>query len=151
MTNEHPEKVFEKDVGTWDAEVVVRPGPGAPEQRSKGVAVSRLVGERWLVTDFKNETGFEGHGIFGWDASRKAYVGTWIDPMRTFLTIMEGAWDPETRTMTFHAEARLPDGRTLTWREQTERVDDQTQVFRQLWALPGGEHEMMHVTYRRRS
>jgi len=151
MNSEHPEKVFEKDVGTWDAEVIVRPGPGAPEQRSKGVAVSRLIGDRWLVTDFKNETGFEGHGVFGWDASRKAYVGTWIDPMRTFLTVMEGAWDPETKTMTFHAEARLPDGRTLTWREQTEHIDEKTHVFKQFWAMPGGEHEMMHVTYRRRS
>jgi len=147
-----PEKVFEKDVGTWDAEVIVRPGPGAPEQRSTGVSVSRLVGGRWLVTDFTNETsGFDGHGIHGWDAARKAYVGTWVDPMRTFMTVMEGAWDPETQTMTYHAEARLPDGRTLTWRELNQRVDERTQVFRQLWALPGGEHEMMTVTYRRRS
>jgi hypothetical protein len=130
---------------------VVRPGPGAPEQRSKGVAHSRLVGDRWLVTDFKNETGFEGHGIFGWDAARKAYVGTWVDPMRSFLTVMEGAWDPDTKTMTFRAEAKLPDGHLLSWREQTEHVDENTQVFRQLWALPGGEHEMMHVTYTRRA
>src|SRR5512143_2620983 len=119
MTSEAPERILEDDVGTWDADVIVRPGPGAAEQRSRGVSVQRLVGGRWLVADFKNETGFEGHGLYGWDATRKAYVGTWVDGMRSFLTIMEGAWDPETRTMTYHAEARLPDGRVLTWRELT--------------------------------
>jgi len=150
MTSEGAEKILELDVGTWDAEVIVRPGPGSPEQRSTGVSVQRLIGGRWLVADFKNETsGFEGHGIYGWDATRKAFVGTWVDPMRTFLTVMEGAWDAETKTMTYHAEARLPDGRTLTWRETTAK-DGDTQVFRQMWAVPGGEHEMMTVTYRRR-
>jgi hypothetical protein len=151
MTIEAPEKVFESDVGTWDADVIVRPGPGAPEQRSTGVSVQKLIGGRWLCADFRNEgSGFEGHGIYGWDATRKAYVGTWVDPMRTFLTVMEGAWDPGTRTMTFHAEARLPDGRVLTWREQTVK-DGDVQTFRQFWAMPGGEHEMMTVTYRRRA
>ena len=143
-------QVLESDVGTWDAEVIVRPGPGAPEQRSKGVSVQRLVGGRWLVADFKNETGFEGHGIFGWDDARKGFVGTWVDGMRNFLAVMEGAYDADARTMTYRANARLPDGRTLAWREVTERPDDDTRIFRQFWALPGGEHEMMTVTYRRR-
>jgi hypothetical protein len=145
------EDVFAADVGIWDADVIVRPGPGAPEQRSQGLAVQKLVGGRWLVTDFKNETsGFEGHGIFGWDATRKRYVGTWVDPMRTFLSVMEGDYDEGARTMTFYAEATTPDGTALRWREVTERVDDRTRLYRQLWSLPGGEHEMMTVTYRRR-
>lgn len=145
------DNVFEADVGTWDAEVIVRPVPGAPEQRSHGLAVQKLVGGKWLVTDFKNETsGFEGHGIYGWDATRKRYVGTWVDPMRSFLSVMEGDWDEGARTMTFHAEAQTPDGKKLSWREVTERVDDKTRLYRQFWAFPGGEHEMMTVTYRRR-
>src|ERR1700689_3094594 len=83
--------VFSKDVATWDADVLVRM-PGAPPQESRGVAVNRLVcGGLWLVSDFKNETtGFEGHGVFGYDAQQKKYVGTWVDPMRTFLAPMSG-------------------------------------------------------------
>ncbi len=142
--------LFANDVGTWDATISIRPGPGAPEQRSTGAVTNRLVGGRWLVVDFKNETGFEGHGVFGWDETRKAYVGTWVDPMRTFMTVMVGEYDPATRTMTYDAEAQMPDGRALHWREVTERVDDDTHRYRQLWALPGGEHEMMTITYRRR-
>jgi hypothetical protein len=137
--------VFADDVGTWDAEVVIRLAPGAPEQRSTGVATQRLVGT-WLVMDFKNETGFEGHGIYGWDVMRKAYVGTWVDELRQFLPLMEGAWDAAARTMTFHASATMPDGRVLAWREVTERLDADTRLFRQHF----GDHESMTVTYRRR-
>ncbi len=141
-----PEELLARDVGTWDAEVVVRPAPGAPEQRSRGVSVQRLVGGRWLVADFKSETGFEGHGILGWDASRQAYAGTWVDAMRSFLVVMEGQWDEGARALTLHAAASLADGRTLRWREVTEHVDDDTRSFRQHI----GDHETMTVTYRRR-
>jgi hypothetical protein len=137
--------VLAGEVGIWDAELVIRVAPGAPEQRSTGVSTQHLVGD-WLVTDFKNQTGFAGHGITGWDAVRKSYVGTWVDAMRPFLVVMEGVWDAAARTMTFHASANLPDGRTLAWREVTERPDDDTRIFHQHF----GEHEMMTVTYRRR-
>jgi hypothetical protein len=141
--------IFLGDVGTWDAEVTITLGPGEPAQRSTGVAQNRLVG-RWLVVDFKNETGFEGHGVYGWDAGRQAYVGVWVDSARTVLPLMTGRYDAATRTMTYDAEAQTPDGRTLRWREVTERPDDDTQRFRQIWPLPDGEHEMMTITYRRR-
>jgi hypothetical protein len=153
LMHDEPWKVFEKDVGTWDAEVVVRPGPGAPEQRSSGLSVARMIGGRWLLIDFKNENGFEGHGVYGWDDARKAYVGQWVDGMRGFMVIMEGAWDAETRTMTFRAQAQLDGGRLLAWRESTEAVDDDTQVMRQFFAAPGepgGELETLTATYRRR-
>ncbi len=141
-----PEELLAREVGTWDAEVVVRPAPGAPEQRSRGVSVQRLVGGRWLVADFESETGFQGHGILGWDATRQAYAGTWVDAMRGFLVVMEGQWDDAARALTLDAEATLPDGRTLKWREVTEHVDADTRRFHQHI----GDHEMMTVTYRRR-
>jgi hypothetical protein len=136
--------VFRKDVGTWDAELEIRPEPGQPPQRSQGVSVGRLIaGGRWLVVDFKNQTtGFEGHGVYGWDAAKKKYVGTWVDDMRASLTVLEGDWDPAQRTMTFHAER---------WREVTTTVDDDTQIYRLFFPGPDGkDFEMMTVTYRRR-
>jgi len=145
--------VFQKDVGTWDAHVVVRPGPGQAEQVSRGVRVNRLVaGGRWLVSEFRNETtGFEGHGVYGWDAVKKKYVGTWVDDMRSFLAISEGTWDEKTRTMTYWNELTRPDGNVMRWREETETRDADTQVFRSLFAGPdGAEFEAMTVTYTRR-
>jgi len=145
--------VFQKDVGTWDAHIVVRPGPGQPEQVSRGVTVNRLVaGGRWLVTEFRNETtGFEGHGVYGWDATKKKYVGTWVDDMRSFLSVAEGTWDEQARTMTYRNELTRPDGNVMRWREVTESRDADTQVFRTLFAGPdGSEFEAMTVTYTRR-
>jgi hypothetical protein len=144
-------RVFEKDVGDWQASVEVRP-PGAAAQVSTGISRNRLIcGGLWLVVDFRNEaSGFEGHGLYGWDPRRRAYVGTWVDPTRTFLTVGEGAWDEARRTMTFRYTAPRPDGGTLAWREVTETRDDGSQVMRSLMPAPdGGEHEMMTITYRR--
>jgi hypothetical protein len=145
--------VFQKDVGTWDAHVVVRPGPGQPEQVSTGVTVNRLTaGGRWLIADFRNETtGFEGHGVYGWDAMKKKYVGTWVDNMRSSLCVAEGTWDERTRTMTYWNEFTRPDGNVLRWREVTASPDADTQVFRTFFPGPDGtEFEAMTVTYTRR-
>jgi hypothetical protein len=145
--------LFRKDVGLWDAEVEVRPAPGAEPQCSTGKSMSRLVcDDRWLVTEFRNETsGFEGHGLYGWDVARRKYVGTWVDTMTRWLVIGEGDWDPQRRTLTLDTRATMPGGREIEWRQVTELVDDDTQVYRSFVPGPGGEpFEMMKVTYRRR-
>jgi Protein of unknown function (DUF1579) len=145
--------VFQKDVGTWEAQVEVRPGPGAPPQRSQGTMVARLVsGGRWLVTEYKNEeSGFEGHGLYGWDSAKQKYTGTWVDNMRTTLVLGEGTWDAAARTMTFQYEMNRPDGGLMRWREVTETRGADTQVFRSIISLPDGtDFEMMTATYTRR-
>jgi Protein of unknown function (DUF1579) len=143
-------KVFEKDVGTWDADVEVRMFGGPPET-SRGVAHNRLIcGGLWLVIEFRNETtGFEGHGLYSYDVQKKKYVGTWIDSMRTFLEPSEGTWDPDRRIMTFWTDHVGPEG-PMRWRETTETVDADTQIHRVFMPSPAGEAEMMTVTYRRR-
>jgi hypothetical protein len=101
--------------------------------------------------DFKADSGFEGHGIYGFDPVRGKYVGTWVDTMRTSLAQLEGTWDADKRTMTFVGEMKTPDGRTVRWREVTEHVDALTQVYRSIVPMPdGSEHVAIEVTYRRR-
>ena len=140
------------DAGTWDAEVTITPGPDAPPIPSRGVSVGRMAcGGRWLVVDFKNETGFEGHGVYGYDPGAGHHVGTWVDNLRSFLVVATGRYDADRRVMTYTTEATLPGGRILRWREETERVDDDTRRFRQLFPGPdGADLETMNVVYRRR-
>ena len=143
---------LQKDVGDWDASITITPQPGAPPQSSTGRLSARLIsGGRWLVTDFKNHTtGFEGHGIYGFNPGAKRYVGTWVDDMRTNLYVGEGDWDESASTMTYEWKAAMPDGRSMAWRETTKRVSADEQLFRVLFPLPdGGEFEMMRVVYRR--
>lgn len=145
-----PIKLFEKDIGTWDGEVEVRPYPGAEPQRSKGVMVNRVLAGRWLITDFKNESGFEGHGIYGWDDTKQRYVGTWVDAMRGSLVIAEGTFDEAARTMTYRFELSHG-GKTFTARDVTQLVDDDTQLFRSFIEMGDAPpHEVVTATYRRR-
>jgi hypothetical protein len=149
---ENPElAVLAADAGEWHADVEVRPTPDAPAQKSEGTMWTRMCGP-WLVSDFKNDTsGFEGHGIYGWDAIAKKYVGTWVDPMRRSLIVMEGKWDSESRTLTYVGEISRPDGSRLRWREVTEKPNDDARVSRSFVPSPdGGEFEVMTVHYRRR-
>src|SRR5262245_16061639 len=130
-------KVFEKDVGTWDAEIEVRSAPGAQPERSRGLMTQRIVAGRWLISDFKNlDSGFEGHGIHGWDSLAHRYTGVWVDTMRSALVVMNGEWDAEKRVMTYRAEMQLPN-RLVRWREVTESKDADHQVFRSLMEVPG--------------
>ncbi len=144
--------LLKKDVGQWDADITVTPGPGAPPQASTGRLLARLIsGGRWLVTDLKNHTtGFEGHGIYGYNTATQRYVGTWVDDMRTNIYVGEGAWDAPTRTMTFRWTATMPNGQAMSWRETTQTISDTEQRFSSFFPLPdGGEFEMIRATYRK--
>jgi hypothetical protein len=144
--------VFAGDVGTWDAELDIRPGPNAAVAHQKGVATNRLIGGgRWLVVDYRADSGFEGHGIYGWDATTGRYTGVWVDSMQTAIARGEGTWDPEARTMTFDVQV-THGGRTVRYREITEKRTDGTQIYRNLVPTPdGGEFEMIRTVYRRRA
>lgn len=144
--------LLRKDVGEWDADITITPTPGAPAQTSTGRLTCRLIsGGRWLVTDFKNQTtGFEGHGIYGYNTATGRYVGTWVDDMRSNILVGEGAWDETGRTMTYRWNAKMPNGQEMSWTETTNVISDSEQLFRILFPLPGGgEFEMMRAVYRR--
>ena len=143
--------VFEKDVGIWDADSQVVPNPGASPIPMKGVSTNRRIGGgRWLVVDYQADSGFEGHGVYGWDPATEKYTGVWVDGMGSSIARSEGTWDPATRTMTFLTET-THGGNTVRYREVTQTVEDGTQVYHHLVPTPdGGEFEMIRITYRRR-
>jgi hypothetical protein len=142
--------VFERDVGIWDVDLEIRPGPGADPIRQKGRTTNRMIGGgRWLIVDHSTDGGFEGHGVYGWDATTGKYTGAWVDNMQTCIAISEGTWDPASRTMTFQTEAKHQ-GRTICYRETVQSMDDGTRVYRNIMPAPdGGEFVMIHATYRR--
>jgi hypothetical protein len=144
-------EILEDDVGIWRADVEVRPAPDAQVQKSEGMMKNRMCGP-WLVSDFKNKTsGFEGHGICGWDSVEHRYVSTWVDPMRRGLVVMHGEWDADNQALRFVGEMSRPDGSRLRWREVTERPEDDVRIFRSFVPLPGGgEFEVMTLRYERK-
>lgn len=149
MTTDDPWAVLDKDVGAWDAELEIWPGPGAPGQRQRGRADNRRVGG-WLIVDFRADSGFEGHGVYGWDAEAGRYTGVWVDGLGGGMARATGTWDAATRTMTYTAEASVG-GQRRRYREQTTTIDADTLAYRHLVPMPdGSEHTLMTITYRRR-
>jgi hypothetical protein len=145
-------ELLKKDVGTWEAAITVTPQPGAAPQESTGRMVGRLIsGGRWLVTEFKNQTtGFEGHGIYGYNAAKRSYVGAWVDDMRSDIYVGDGQWDEASQTMTYSWSTTLPNGQAMKWKETTARLSENERIFRVVFPTPdGGEFEMMRALYRR--
>jgi hypothetical protein len=146
--------LLKMDVGTWDAEVEAFGPPGAPPAGSKGSETSRMTaGGRYLVTDFKSDImgmPFEGHGIFGYDAAKKKYVGTWVDSMSGAPSTSEASYDAAKKTMTGTMEGPDPMGRIVKTKAVTEYKDPNTRVFT-LYNLEGGKETVsLRITYKRR-
>src|SRR5688572_605837 len=101
-TKEHD--VLRQLEGTWDCTIKASWEPGKPPAVSKGTETNRLIGNGlWLVSDFTGDMmgqPFQGHGIYGYDPSKKKYTGVWVDSMEAKLGVMEGTYDAKTRTLT---------------------------------------------------
>ena len=150
------QEILKQDVGVWDATVETMTEAGGKPNVSKGVETNALLGGGlWLIQDFKGEfmgAPFQGHGVTGYDPSKKKYVGTWVDSMSTGLSTTEGTYDPKTKTLTSQFEGPGPDGKTMKMRTTSEWKDAHTRVFTMYSpAGQGEEFAMMKITYKRRS
>jgi hypothetical protein len=142
--------VLHKDLGEWDVELEVTPYPGADANRTTGVADNRLVAGRWLVSDLTTESGFSGHGVYGWDPAQRAYVVIWVDAMSGGIAQGTGSWDEASQTMTYDFEVELQD-QMVRYREVTQEVGEGERLYRNLRTMPDGrEHEVIRATHRRR-
>ena len=149
-------EILKQDVGVWDATIETMTEAGGKPNVAKGLETNSLLGGGlWLFQDFKGEfmgAPFQGHGVTGYDPSKKKYVGTWVDSMSTSLSLTEGTYDPQTKTMTARFEGPGPDGAMMKMRTTSEWKDDNTRVFTMYSpAGRGEEFAMMKITYKRRS
>lgn len=94
--------ILRKDVGTWNAKLTLwMPGQDEPVT-AEGVETNRMMGDVWLVSDFKGEIfgqAFEGRASMKFDEKKKKYVGTWIDNMEPYMSMVEGEWDEEASSL----------------------------------------------------
>jgi hypothetical protein len=143
--------VLAGDVGTWDTELEITPYPGADPVRTRGTAVNRLVGGRWLVSDQATDSGFEGHGVYGWDPAAGTFVSAWVDAMGGGIARGTGTWDAETGTMTYEVAVDYG-GSTVRYTEITERHPDGSRTYHNVTPTPdGGTNETIRGTYRPRT
>jgi Protein of unknown function (DUF1579) len=154
-TKEH--KLIAGDVGVWDAEVKAFTGPDTEPMISKGTETVKALGDLWTVSDFKGEFGgqeFSGHGITGYDASKKKFVGIWVDTMSLAPMTLEGTYDEATKSLTMLTEGVDPATKqpykmkeVITWKDKDHRN------FVMYMNTPGGKEEMtkaMEISYTRK-
>jgi hypothetical protein len=146
-------EILKGDVGAWDATVESFMGGPTP-MTSKGTETNVLMGGLWLVTEFKADMmgmPFQGHGVTGYDANKKKYVGTWVDTMSFGLGHSEATWDAATKTMTGTTEGPDPSGQIQKMKSVVTYKDADTRVFTMSGAGPDGKDvTFLKITYTRK-
>lgn len=144
---EDPKDIMKMDVGTWNAEIKMwMPGTDEP-MMMKGVETNRMLGDLWLVSDFKGDFGgqaFEGHSLSGYDMKTEKYTGTWVDSMTPFPTKMTGEWDAETKTMTWETEGVNPETGEMQEGKMVAKYGEKDSRTIEMWG-PGPDGKMMKM------
>lgn len=141
--------------GSWSAESTFP--PGAPMPPMSGTEVNEVgCGGLWLTTDLKLQTKdgmpYAGHGITGYDPTKKAYVQFWADSMTPVMAQVSGNFDPAGRVITMTGETvHAQSGQKIPLKMSTEFKDSNTRIFTMYGPGPDGrEFPMMTITYKRR-
>lgn len=140
--------------GTWDA-VMKTKAPGQPATEAKGTMVWKMeLGGLWLIGDYKGsfaDMPFSGKSLDSYDATKKKYVGLWVDSFTTTPMASEGTYDAAKKTMTMTSDFPGPDGKVVKHTLVSTFKDNDTIIF--TMAMPGkdGKDEvMMTITYTRK-
>ncbi len=145
-----------KDNGVWNEELTMWMKPGGEPTRNTATCTnSMIMGGRYQYsthTGTFNGQPFEGISTVGYDNAKKKYVSTWIDNMGTGITMMEGTWDPATKTVHFKGESVDPaSGKEIDMREEFIMVDNNTQVLKMYMTPAGGkEYQSMEIKFTRK-
>ena len=120
-------------VGNWKAKGSMVVAPGAPAMTFEGTeTVQTIMGGLWTYTTTK--TGgmmkMEGHSIGGWDATKKQFVGMWVDSWSTSPTTWTGTFtDDKTVTCTMTGPDMQGGTETMTTIESFPDADHRTSKF----------------------
>ena len=146
--------VLKEQAGTWDATVESFMAPGQPPVLSKGTETGTMVGDFWLVSDFKTDMmgqPFTGHGTLGYDPAKKKYVSTWVDSMTPTLALGESDYDAATRTFKGWIDGLDYAGQPTKIKTVTVWKDPATRVFTMTLNGPDGKDvTALRITYTRR-
>lgn len=125
--------------GEWDAVMLM----GGQKAQCKATYKAACNG-MWVVSEFEGDLGgipFKGHGIDGYDATKKKYTGIWVDSMSTAPLIMEGNFDAAGKVLTMSGTSVGPDGQPQKFRTTTEKSGNDKMTFKMYMGKPEGKEE----------
>ncbi len=141
-------------VGTWSHVVKWWMTPDSQPETSKGTSETHWVmGGRYLrqsVNGTSMGQPFEGMSLTGFDNGRQIYQTIWMDNMGTGMMLGEGAYDPNTKTLTDRGRFTDPMVGQRTYRGVITFIDDDHYGY-ELYVEDqnGSEFRMMEITYTR--
>ena len=94
---------------------------------------------------------FHGHGVLGYEAHKKEYVGTWADSIASVLVISKGTCSKDGRVTTMIGKSFNPmEKREVTYKQVTEIKDANTKTFHMYDVQGKNEKLIMEQGCRRR-
>jgi hypothetical protein len=100
--------------------------------KSRKVQYKMELGGLWLAGNLESElfgTKFQGKSLDGYDATRKKYVGVWVDSMAASPMLMEGTFDKEKKALTMTGEGPGMDGKPTKYKSVSTMPDENTINF----------------------
>jgi hypothetical protein len=139
-------EVLKKLVGNWDLTMKF----GGME--SKGTVTYKMeLGGLWLVSNLESElfgAKFYGKGLDTYDATKKKYVGVWVDNMGASPMVLEGTYDKEKKTMTMSGDGPGMDGKPTKYKSVSVMPDDDTINFSMY--MGDGKEPAFTIVYKRK-
>ncbi len=131
-------------IGEWESEMSMSMGPGQPEVKSTGTSTVRAMGEFWVVEDTKmNMFGMEfvGHGVYGYDATRKKHINFWADSAGSWPMTSEGDMDADGKTLVLKSDGPSYDdpSKRVTYTMKATWPDNDTRVLKMYSPGPDGK------------
>lgn len=76
---------------------------------------------------------FEGRNIMGWDNTKKVFQSVWVDNLGSGITMLEGPWNSDNKTITLKGKMLDPASEKETdFEEVITIIDDKHQKF-EMW------------------
>lgn len=144
-------------VGTFDAKVKMRMGPGMPMIESTGVFKRTwILGGRQLREDYHSTTEgmpYQGLGFTGYDNAQKKYTSIWMDSMSTGTMVSTGTCDGKGKVFIYIGEAFNPITQQVERQKSVVRIASKdSHVFEMYGTAPDGKEFMsMEITCTRRA
>jgi hypothetical protein len=145
--------ILQKDVGTWEVEISM--SFEGQEMKSKGTETVKMLGPFWSLSDMQYDymgMPIKSHGIIGYDADKKKFLGTWHESSSANLTTMEGTYDAKTRKLTMFMKGKSPDGKPTKFKSITTYTGKDTKTFEFFMLKSGSDSEFeknMEMKYTR--
>lgn len=149
-------KQLQAMVGDWTYAMKFWMDPAGKPDESTGTTTYRsLMDGRFVQHEHKGMSmgmQFHGLGLLGYDNVTKQFQAHFLENMSTGQMLMNGTYDPATKTYTFRGDVDdlMKPGTKVKVRETVKVTDNDTHVLEWYETRGGKEAKTLEITYKRK-